>query len=200
MEKICIARRRNGDRTAGQNVGIDVQASAPGVGPVITADRGDDVVSFAISPEQLQNVDPNGSVSFSNPDGFGCDCRREDGQMVFNIYFKKTEPIRMLKSEQVRLMLQIGKGSLVHLVQSGRLKSYRIGSVRRFLLSDILNYIVRCEESPKAETIHSGSHPLSPSEGWQQEKRPVVAAETKTDFRPAPEESDPGVFRLQICE
>ena len=160
MEKICIARRRNGDKTAGRNFGNDVQASTPGVGPVSPAERGEDVVSFAISPEQLQTTDPNGSISFSNPDGFACDCRREDGQMVFNFYFKKTEPMRMLKPEQVRLMLQIGKHTLVHLVQSGSLKSYRIGSVRRFLFSDILNYIVRCEEPPKEETANSESHPL----------------------------------------
>ena len=53
----------------------------------------------------------------------------------------------MLKSIHVCQMLQIGKSTLMTLVKSRKIRSYKIGRLRRFLLEDILDYLSKSEET-----------------------------------------------------
>ncbi len=149
MEKICIARRRIGDRDAIRPAGAEFHVTAPAP----AQDRDEEIVSFSMTSDQWRRIQPNGAVSADlSPGGPG----RQEGRIVFHLHVKKTEPVRMLKPEQVCLMLQIGKGSLAGLIRSGDLKTYRIGRMRRFLFSDIMDYLIRCEES-RAGGINAGS-------------------------------------------
>jgi len=52
----------------------------------------------------------------------------------------------MLKSEHVCQMLQISRSLLMNLVKSRKIRSYKIGRLRRFLLEDILDYLSKSEE------------------------------------------------------
>lgn len=52
----------------------------------------------------------------------------------------------MLKTGHVCQILQISNSALMNLVKSKKIKSYKIGRLRRFLLQDILDYLSRSEE------------------------------------------------------
>lgn len=64
--------------------------------------------------------------------------RSENGEIVFNFYFKQVHVLRMLTSSDVCDMLLVSRAFLSKLVRVGRLKSYKIGRLRRFSLEDIL--------------------------------------------------------------
>ena len=52
----------------------------------------------------------------------------------------------MLTSQHVCQMLQISKSLLMNLVKAGKIRSYKIGKLRRFLLEDILDYLSKSED------------------------------------------------------
>jgi excisionase family DNA binding protein len=43
-------------------------------------------------------------------------------------------------------MLQISNSLLMNLVKSRKIRSYKVGRLRRFLLQDVLDYLSRSEE------------------------------------------------------
>ncbi len=43
-------------------------------------------------------------------------------------------------------MLQISNSLLMNLVKSKKIRSYKVGRLRRFLLQDVLDYLSRSEE------------------------------------------------------
>ena len=61
--------------------------------------------------------------------------------LVIKFQFSATIPLRLLKSSEVLQMLRISKSCLSKIVREGKLKSYKIGNRRRFLLDDILSYL-----------------------------------------------------------
>jgi len=67
--------------------------------------------------------------------------RSDEGEIVFNFYFKQVYLSRMLTTSDVCTMLQISRAFLSRLVRTGKLKSYKIGRLRRFSLEDILGYL-----------------------------------------------------------
>ena len=144
MEKICIAKRRIASRE-----GFDHSIISKGE-PEISRkmDSGEELVSVRLPIE-------DGTVTQSNPgervtsDGIRYEMNRQkDGMLVLNIYLNKTDltSTRLLKTPQVCQMLQVGKKALLGLVRTGHLKSYLICSRRRFLLSDVLDYLTRVKE------------------------------------------------------
>jgi excisionase family DNA binding protein len=80
-------------------------------------------------------------------DGSGVNVERsEDGNIIFNFYFKQVYLARMLTSADVCSMLQISKAFLSRLVRVGRFRSYKIGRLRRFSLEDILAHLSESKE------------------------------------------------------
>lgn len=69
-----------------------------------------------------------------------------DGRL--SLYYKYTESflVRMLSAHQVCQMLQISRSFLQKLVHENRIKSYKLGRLRRFLLEDILEYLSNDED------------------------------------------------------
>ena len=61
--------------------------------------------------------------------------------IVIKIQFAPIIPLRLLKSSEVVQMLRISNNYLNRIVKEGKLKSYRIGKLRRFKLDDILSYL-----------------------------------------------------------
>jgi excisionase family DNA binding protein len=61
--------------------------------------------------------------------------------LVIQFQFASMIPFRLLKSSEVLQMLRISRNYLSKIVNEGKLKSYKIGKLRRFLLNDILSYL-----------------------------------------------------------
>ncbi|MGB5218969.1 MAG: helix-turn-helix domain-containing protein [Smithella sp.] len=64
-----------------------------------------------------------------------------DGRLCFNYRFKDSLLVRMLAPNQVCQMLQVSRSFLQKIVHENKLKSYKLGKMRRFLLEDILEYL-----------------------------------------------------------
>ena len=64
-----------------------------------------------------------------------------DGRLSFNYRFKDSLMVRMLAPNQVCQMLQVSRSFLQKIVHENKLKSYKLGKMRRFLLEDILEYL-----------------------------------------------------------
>jgi excisionase family DNA binding protein len=64
-----------------------------------------------------------------------------DGRLSLNYRFNDSLLIRMLAPNQVCQMLQVSRSFLQKLVHENRIKSYKLGRMRRFLLEDILEYL-----------------------------------------------------------
>ncbi|HVO65869.1 MAG TPA: helix-turn-helix domain-containing protein [Syntrophales bacterium] len=110
----------------------------------------DETISIDLTPDQYELVKSSRYVKyFLNGDSSGVSLdmhKRRDGQIIFNFQFRKVETVKMLKSGHVCQMLQISKSSLMNLVKSKKIKSYKIGRLRRFLLQDILDYLSKSVE------------------------------------------------------
>jgi excisionase family DNA binding protein len=71
---------------------------------------------------------------------------KPDGRVVLS--FSLSEPhLRMLRCTQVCQMLQISRSFLQKLIQQNEINSYKIGRLRRFILEDILNYLIHHNKS-----------------------------------------------------
>ena len=120
----------------------------------VTLDESDgninETISINLTPDQYDLVKSSQYVKYfldGESSGVSLDMQKHtDGQIIFNFQFKKVETVRMLKSKHVCQMLQISIKSLMNLVKSKKIKSYKIGRLRRFLLQDILDYLSRSEE------------------------------------------------------
>jgi excisionase family DNA binding protein len=64
-----------------------------------------------------------------------------DGRLSLNYRFSDSLLIRMLAPNQVCQMLQVSRSFLQKLIHENKLKSYKLGRMRRFLLEDILEYL-----------------------------------------------------------
>jgi excisionase family DNA binding protein len=70
----------------------------------------------------------------------------EDGRIVFNFRLKTDETLKMLTVTQVGQMLQVSKSFLLRLAKTKKIKSYKFGRLRRFLLTDVIDYLSFSED------------------------------------------------------
>jgi excisionase family DNA binding protein len=109
-----------------------------------------DAISVNLTPEQYDLVKSNRYVKYflnGDTNGVSLDIQKHtEGQIVFNFQFKKVDIVRMLKAKHVCQMLQISNSMLMSLVKSKKIRSYKVGRLRRFLLQDVLDYLSRSEE------------------------------------------------------
>jgi excisionase family DNA binding protein len=70
----------------------------------------------------------------------------EAGRIVFNFRLKTDETLKMLTVSQVGQMLQISRSFLIRLVKTKKIKSYKFGRLRRFLLTDVIDYLSFSED------------------------------------------------------
>jgi excisionase family DNA binding protein len=69
-----------------------------------------------------------------------------EGRIVLKLHLNNSLLLRMLRCDQVCQMLQISRSFLQKLIHENKLKSYKIGRLRRFLLEDILEFLLNNEE------------------------------------------------------
>jgi excisionase family DNA binding protein len=182
MEKISIVKRRRkgalepGGEENFQIIGtqglqeqdlIEIPSSALKQSPgnveketLTLAESGGDInetISINLTPEQYGLVKSSQYVQYfldGESSGVSLDMQKQrDGQMVFNFQFKKVDTVKMLKPGHVCQMLLISRSSLMNLVKSNKMRSYKIGRLRRFLLQDILDYLSRSEELFKSPEV-----------------------------------------------
>lgn len=170
MDKICIVKRRKGfgesacrdaaaveERITDQprladiscvfingTSGVRLQDALPSAMP----GNIDQKVSVQLNPLNSQGFERCGQASSAEtyrPEVISGD---QDGKYVFNFLFKKVHDVRMLSPKDVCIMLKISRRFLTKLVSSGKIDSYKIGRLRRFLLDDILTYLGENKETP----------------------------------------------------
>ncbi len=156
MDKICIVKRRK----KGQESVIEVPQKeltdeingTKNEVPVFEEVTGDkpEVISIHLTPEQsamVQSLDYIRSLSMDKQHGVKLDVSRDaDGKILFNFHFKPVYTVKMLNTQSVCEMLQIGKSFLTKLIKTKQLKSYKIGRRRRFSLEDVLEYLSKNAE------------------------------------------------------
>jgi excisionase family DNA binding protein len=67
--------------------------------------------------------------------------RQENGRVIFNFSLAPLYGGKMLCSKEVCSMLEVSRSFLRKMVRTGRIDSYKIGRLRRFLLEDVLHYL-----------------------------------------------------------
>jgi excisionase family DNA binding protein len=72
--------------------------------------------------------------------------RNAAGRIVLNFRLNVAMHLRMLRSDQVCTMLQISRSLLSRMIREHKIKSYKICRLRRFLLQDILEYLLSNKE------------------------------------------------------
>lgn len=169
MEKICIVRRRIQNPALPEGLSFCIEKEErktheltdlssfmsdgngkQHISPFRSVIRDDDhVIRIQLTSDQCKVVQSNGCFNHLLGKILGnidIDLERyEDGQIVFNLHLKQIQRADMLDSKKVCQMLQISRSFLVRLMKTERIKSYKLGRLRRFLLEDILEYLSQSE-------------------------------------------------------
>jgi excisionase family DNA binding protein len=169
MEKICIVRRRIQNPVLQEQMSFSMDkegatlCEVPDIRPVVSDGNGrqhispfrsaikddDHIIRIQLTPDQCKVVQSNGCLDHFLGKIIGnIDLELEhyeDGQIVFNVHLKQVKRADMLDSKKVCQMLQISKSFLARLTRTERIKSYKLGRLRRFLLTDILEYLSQSE-------------------------------------------------------
>jgi excisionase family DNA binding protein len=101
-------------------------------------------VSLMLTQHQTRVLQSNpyiGSFLSAKP-AEGCEAvKHQDQTIVVKFEFGSIPPLRLLKVKEVIQMLRISRSYLNELVRQGKLKSYKLGRLRRLMLDDILVYL-----------------------------------------------------------
>ena len=144
MDKICIVRRRQQHHFMeplwGKGMPIALGESPEENDPMITMPMTPGESKFLpLSASEKGTLRIISGIAIEQPS-------QEDGRIVFNFRLQTDETLKMIKPEQVCKMLQVSKTFLVKLMRQGRIRSYKFGRLRRFLLSDVIDYLTASED------------------------------------------------------
>ena len=148
MEKFCIVKRRKQTHQDSFPILLPIQEEDLGFQenpvrplPGIPA-RKAPVLSFSLTPWQSQTLRSGGILSFlerDTPESLNLTMHQEEnGSVVFNFHLDLDRNFEMFKPNQVCRMMQISRTLLNRMVHENKIKSYKIGRLRRFSLKDIL--------------------------------------------------------------
>ncbi len=156
MEKICIVKRRN---KSIQEIGretthvltnnFNTQRNKDYIFKELNEDK-NHVLSFNLTPEQCDSIRPNGHIqSLLNEKSADLSLdiqQHNNGQIISKFDFKKDKAVKLPKTKHVCQMLQISTSLLRKLVKEEKIKSYKLGRLRRFSLEDIIEYLTENEK------------------------------------------------------
>ena len=150
MEKICIVKRRSsvssGLKQSRAFMPVDnreVYGGADYEFENIADDEGDNL-SLNLTPEQSELMQSNEHLnSFEDHDtkSFVLNMKKVDGQTSLNFHFGDADSMKLLTTKEACRMLQVSASFLMRLVKERKLKSYKLGRLRRFSFQDVLNYL-----------------------------------------------------------
>jgi len=107
-------------------------------------------IEMALTVQQSRFLKSNRHMQQLLEERHGCVSQMEGHEgtpIIIKFEFEKIGPVRMLKSDEVAKMLRISTGFLYTLVRNKRLKSYKVGRLRRFMLDDVIEYIENNERT-----------------------------------------------------
>lgn len=145
LEKFCIVKRRKKglDHPFPSFLSFPTEpadpppAPAQSVQPEVNAEE--EVLAIPLTAAQSRVLRSGGILSVFNgqtPQSFQVDLeRREEGSVIFHFHLQNHV---MLNPLQVCRMMQISRSFLNRMVLEKKIKSYKIGRLRRFFLNDIL--------------------------------------------------------------
>ena len=139
MDKICIVKRRRKNHYEEPLWGTGVPLVLDG-----PQEEKDTMITLPLIPGDSQFIpvaEPEkgtlkilSAIAIDQP-------TFEEGQVTFNFRLKTEDTLKMLKPDQVCHLLQISKHFLSKLVKTRKVRSYKFGRLRRFLLADIIDYL-----------------------------------------------------------
>ena len=150
MEKICIVKRRSSisNRSKQNRTFMPVNNSEVYGGADYEleniADDESDNLSLNLTPEQSELMKSNEHLnSFADYDtkSFVLNMKKVGGQTSLNFHFGDADSMKLLKTREACRMLQVSTSFLMKLVREKKLKSYKLGRLRRFSFQDVLNYL-----------------------------------------------------------
>ncbi len=109
----------------------------------LTNDKSDKL-SLNLTSEQSELIRSNSHLkSFTDHEtkSFVLNMKKAEGQTVFNFHFGEAESMKLLKTKETCRMLQVSTSFLMKLVKEKKIKSYKLGKLRRFSFQDILDYL-----------------------------------------------------------
>jgi len=122
-----------------------------------------ETVSLTLTQEQIKTIrssSPLLSVFNGELAGGSAELQYRDEPVTIKFALEQLAPVRLLMSEEVVQMLRISNGFLKTIVRDGRLKSYKVGKGRRYMLEDVLSYLEDSlnphnapQDNVRAETI-----------------------------------------------
>lgn len=165
MEKICIVKRRQQywqikDKYAMQNSLSSILKYDDLMGNIKVADSASSlrqkiveefniysghVISVTMTQEQTNMLQKSEYIRelLSGPtkDAAFNIRRNADGLMLLNLRFNESPLLRMLRVNQVCEILQISRSFLTRMIRDKKINSYKVGRLRRFLWTDVLEYL-----------------------------------------------------------
>ncbi len=108
------------------------------------ADDENDNLSLNLTPKQSELMQSNEHLnSFTDHESKNIvlNMKKEDGQISLNFNFGEADSMKMLKTKEACRMLQVSSSFLMKLVKEKKLKSYKLGRLRRFSFQDVLDYL-----------------------------------------------------------
>ncbi|MCF6149515.1 MAG: helix-turn-helix domain-containing protein [Candidatus Kuenenia sp.] len=157
MEKLCIVKRRkqgflenNFNALSVLSGNTDIHSEGDST---IQESLNDDnnVITFRLTQEQCNVVKSNEYVNSlmntASNDSLLNLRQQGTGQIIFKFYLEKPDSLKMLKPRQVCQMLQISKSFLKKLILKQKIKSYKLGKLRRVSMDDVLDYLAKNVES-----------------------------------------------------
>jgi excisionase family DNA binding protein len=146
MEKFCIVKRRR----------QGFQAPFPSPFPLSEEElsfqpnefdptkeaNSEPVLSFGLTPGQSRAIRSGGVLSVLGKEtskSLGLNLnQREDGSIVFNFHLGLDHDLMMFKPDQVCRMMQVSRSLLNRMIKEDKIRSHKIGRLRRFCLKDII--------------------------------------------------------------
>lgn len=115
------------------------QASVP---PPTGSPGGETVLSLSLTPGQSQAIRHGGILPLLGKEtnrSLSLELQQqENGAVVFNFHIDPDRHLMMFKPDQVCRMMQISRHLLNRLVKEEKIKSHKVGRLRRFCLKDII--------------------------------------------------------------
>jgi len=193
MEKICIVKlrkhltnhmedlhlRRQGERmdergifsaplASGSDAQLPHEAHEIEVAANGHRDATDKRVSLTLTQDQMRTLqfDPHmASLLYEKTHEVSGRMEHCDGEMTIQLELPSLPPVRLLKLDEVTRMLQISRSCLQRILNEGKLKSYKIGRLRRVMLDDLLSYLQSQQELPSITTTDRKSKEIPKRDG-----------------------------------
>ena len=113
----------------------------------------DDVMSLKLTPEQCSYILSNKLIDYlsgdTSHDIIVNTNSTDDRYIIFNFHVNTADSVRLFKMNQVCEMLQVSRRFLSNLVKTKKIKSYKMGGLRRFSLDDIMTFLAESEDTQK---------------------------------------------------